>query len=215
MSLQQWIQVASVFLAAFLAMCTGIGLEYFKSWRAEVKTLAEKQKREVQQINGVIAGIGFNIETLLHLVMQNILPHYGQSHAAYKALCVLPRDSERMTQFALSLHQYPALMMTCPQLHFIECDFWKELPFIIERDPELVKQSGWLVSYAREIQNATTQRNKNIEAAQTLVSQQGGGLNFYVLHSVLQMQASISNSECVTALEIFPSVSSHGAKPRR
>ena len=94
-------------------------------------------------------------------------------------------------------------MTTCPELHFIECDFWKEIPFIIKKGPELVKQSGWLASYAREIQNATAQRNKNIEAARTLVSQQGGALNFYVLDSVLQLQASVSNSECVTALEFF------------
>jgi uncharacterized membrane protein len=37
MSLQQWVQVASVFLAAFLAMCTGITLELFKNWRANAK----------------------------------------------------------------------------------------------------------------------------------------------------------------------------------
>ena len=199
----QWVQVASVFLAAFLGMCTGVVLEFFKNWRADVKTSRQKLQREVQQINGVIAGIGFNIETLLHLVMQNILPHHRQSHAAYKALCELPKDGESIKQFAISLHQYPALMMTCPELHFIESDFWKEIPFIIEKDPELVKQFGWLMSYAREIQNATGQRSKNIQAARILASQQGGGLNFYVLDSVLQLQASISNSECVTALEFF------------
>jgi hypothetical protein len=199
----QWVQVGSVFLSALLAMIVGILLDLFKRHRDAVKAMLEKQRREVQQINGVIAGIGFNVETLLHLVMQNILPHHRQSHAAYKALCALPRDGESIKQFALSLHQYPALMMTCPELHFIESDFWKDIPFIIEKDPELVKQSGWLMSYAREIQNATTQRNKNIEAARTLASQQGGGLNFYVLDSVLQMQASVSDSECVTSLEFF------------
>ena len=177
----QWVQVASVFLSALLAMIVGILLDLFKRHRDSVKAAREKQQREVQQINGVIAGIAFNIETLLHLVMQNILPHHRQSHAAYKALCSLPRDDERMKQFALSLHEYPALMMTCPDLHFIESDFWKEIPFIIEKDSELVKQFGWLMSYAREIQNATGQRNKNIEAARILASQQGGGLNFYVL----------------------------------
>jgi hypothetical protein len=200
----QWLQIISVFLAAFLGMCTGIALELFKNWRVNVKASHEKQTRELQQINGVIAGIGFNIETLLHLVMQNILPHYRQSHAAYKALHALPRDDgENIARFAISLHQYPALMMTCPELHFIECDFWKEIPFIIEKDPELVKQSGWLVSYAREIQNATSQRNKSIEAARALASQQAGKLSFYVLDSVLQIQAATSDAECVTALEFF------------
>src|SRR5689334_3872763 len=62
MSLQQWVQVASVFLAAFLAMCTGIGLELFRNWRASLKDRKEKQRREVAQLKVAIAGIAFNIE---------------------------------------------------------------------------------------------------------------------------------------------------------
>jgi hypothetical protein len=198
----QWIQVASVFLSALLAMIVGILLDLFKRHRDDMKAAQEEQYREVQQINGVIASIGFNVETLLHLVMQNILPHQRQSHAAYNALLSLRGDDERIKRFAISLHQYPALMMTCPDMHFIECDFWKELPFIIEKDSELVKQSGWLISHVREIQNVTTQRNK-IDAARELASKQGGALSYYVLDSVLQVQASVSNAECVTALEFF------------
>jgi hypothetical protein len=64
---QQWLQIVAVFLAAFLAMCTSIGLEFFKSWRSNVKDRKEKQRREVAQINVAIAGIAFNIESLLHV----------------------------------------------------------------------------------------------------------------------------------------------------
>jgi hypothetical protein len=74
MSLQQWVQVASVFLAALLARCTGIGLEFFKNWRASTKDREEKQRREVAQLKVAIAGIAFNIESMLHAVFQNLLP---------------------------------------------------------------------------------------------------------------------------------------------
>jgi hypothetical protein len=41
--------------------------------------------------------------------------------------------------------------MTCPEMRFVEWDFFRELPFLIEKDPELLKQAGWLLRLAREI----------------------------------------------------------------
>ncbi|MFI5020692.1 MAG: hypothetical protein ACHQRJ_03425 [Alphaproteobacteria bacterium] len=112
-------------------------------------------------------------------------------------------DGERLAQFAASLHTYPALMMTCPEMHFIEWDFFKELPFIVEKDPELLKQAAWLISRSREIANATKNRNRYIEMALSTTSSQQGALNFHQLHSVLQLQTSVSDSESVTALQFF------------
>ena|SRR5215472_9860296 len=43
-----------------------------------------QQEREIQQINAVIAGVVFNIEVLLHVVYDHVLPHYEQSRGAYK-----------------------------------------------------------------------------------------------------------------------------------
>jgi hypothetical protein len=55
---QQWLQVVSIFLASFLAMCTGIALELFKTRRTNQKEVLERQKREVAQINIAITGMG-------------------------------------------------------------------------------------------------------------------------------------------------------------
>jgi hypothetical protein len=137
LTVAQWVQVVSVFLSALLAMIVGILLDLFKRHRDSVKATREKLEHEVQQINGIISGIGFNISTLSHIVMQNILPHYNHSHAAYKALHNVNGDGERIKQFAISLHQYPALIMTCPQMHFREWDFWTELPLSYRQRPEL------------------------------------------------------------------------------
>lgn len=199
----QWVQVASVFLAAFLAMCTGIALELFKSRRSNVKEHKDKQRREVAQIKVAITGIAFNIESMLHAVFQNLLPHHEQSHLAYKELQTTKGDGDRTSQFAISLRKYPALIMTCPEMRFVEWDFFKELPFLVEKDPELLKQAGWLLRRAREINKAISDRNNYIQAAINLTATQRGGLNFYQLDGILQRQSSISNAECVTALEFF------------
>jgi hypothetical protein len=50
-------------------------------------------------------------------------------------------------------------MMTCPEMHFVEWDFFKELPFLVEKDPELLRQAGWLLRRAREINKAISDRN--------------------------------------------------------
>jgi hypothetical protein len=202
MSVQQWVQVASVFLAAFLAMCTGIALEYFKNWRSNVKAKVEQQRHELAQINVEIAGIAFNIESFLHAVFQNILPHHEQSCIAYQELQTTKGDGERISQFAISLHKYPALMMTCPEMHFVEWDFFRELPFLVEKDPELLKQAGWLLRRAREINKNITDRNQYIQEAMSRSASQRG-LNFYKLDGILQLQVSISNAECMTVLEFF------------
>jgi hypothetical protein len=143
----QVIQVTSVFLAALLAMCVGILLEVFKDRRSISEYNQGKLKREVAQINNTISVIGYNIEALFHSVNQFILPHHNEGHIAYKALLETKGDP----QFAMSFPTYSALVTTCPELHLIEWDFFKELPFIFEKDPELLKQSHWLISQSREI----------------------------------------------------------------
>lgn len=202
LTVAQWIQVASVFLSAFLAMVVGILLDLWKSRRDRFKRLRENQEKELRQINTVIAGIGFNVEMLLHLVTQNIVPHHKDSHAAYDAFCEAARTGA-LAEFAASLQGYKTLLMTCPEPNFIESDFWKELPFIAEKEPGLLKQSGWLTAFSRELESAISQRKKLIEAAVRLLQQEKGALNGPVLHSVLQMQASVSNTECIAAYQLF------------
>jgi hypothetical protein len=159
-------------------MCTGIALEFFKSWRSSVKDRKEKQRREVAQINIALVGIAYNIGALLHIVGQNILPHYKQSHAAYKTLHQIKGDSNKLTEFFRSLHQYPALMMTCPEIYFVEVDFFREMLFIAEKEPNLVMETGWLVGRTKEMYSAVHDRNRYIETARGGAFGQGGALNF-------------------------------------
>jgi hypothetical protein len=166
--------------------------------RERAEERRREDERQIRQINAVISGIPFNIEMLLHVVVPNMLPHYKQSHSAYRGLQNAKGDSDRMNAFFSSV-----LLMTCPEIYFIEFDFWRELLFIVERDANLLKQSGWLTALARQIQNRTLQRNRNIEASVRLTDQQGGKLNYYVLESILQKHVSIANAECITAWSLF------------
>jgi hypothetical protein len=101
-----------------------------------------------------------------------------------------------------SLNEYPALNTKCPEISFFECDFWKDLPFIVEKNPEILKKSGWLMSFAKEIRNNIAQRNGIIDDRVAL-SHQESGLNFRVFGSMVQKHASIANAECMTALQLF------------
>jgi hypothetical protein len=203
LSAAKWVQIVSVFLSALLAMIVGILLDLFKRHRDKVKVGHEKQALEVQQINVVISGIVFNIELLLHVASQNILPHYKDSQAVYKQIRNNRGNEERIFQIMTTLHKYPSLFKTCPEMYLIECDFSKELPFIIERDAELVKHSGWLVTGVREIKDATARRNRNIEGEMNFTSHREGEQNLDSFQSVIQMQASIANTECVVVSQLF------------
>jgi hypothetical protein len=76
--------------------------------------------------------------------------------------------------------------MTCPEMHFVEWDFFRELPFLVEKDPELLKQAEWLLRRAREINKNIIDKNQYIQTAMSLSASQRG-LNFYQLDGILQL----------------------------
>jgi hypothetical protein len=146
--------------------------------------------------------MGYNIETLLHTAHQYILPHHSESHLAYTALEKASGDPQRLAELAMSISRYRALVTTCPEMHLIEWDFFKETPFIVEKDPELLKQTGWLLSHSRELTTAMTNRNRNMIDAMNVTTQQGG-LKTSQFHSILHLQTTIADAECAIALQLF------------
>lgn len=196
-----WELVIPVFLSAALGMGVGLGLEYFKSYR-ERRTLAlERAKKELTQINITTVGLAHNVSALLHLVMQNILPHHAASTAAFQALQATNNVAESLRLFALSLHEYRGLMMTCPDMHFYEFDFLDKLPFIVEKDVELLQQAEWMINEQRVLRSAMKDRNNFIETARITTTQ--GEQTFYQLDTILQLQKGVANAECVSALQLF------------
>lgn len=138
--LWQWVPAASVFVSAFLAMVVGIALEIYRNYRINKREMREKLTKEVSQLNIAISGISYNIEVLLHIVSDFIIPHHTESHIVFKRLRNAQDDPQQIQELvtAFSAPNYPALRKTCPELQFIEWDFFKETPFIVEKDPELL-----------------------------------------------------------------------------
>jgi hypothetical protein len=198
----QWLPVVSVFVSALLAMLVGIGLETFKTWWSAKRLAEERQRKEISSINVAISGITYNIETLLHAAGQHVLPHYEQSHKAFNALCEAGNDAQKLAKLISTLPAYRALMTLCPEIHFIEWDFLKELSFVVERDPELLKKSGWLTSFSRALHAATRSRNEVIRSARDLTLKQDG-LKLGEVRSTLQLQTSIADAECLNASQLL------------
>jgi hypothetical protein len=171
---------------------------------ADQRADTDRQKREITQINITISAISYNIEALLHIVTQYIIPHHTDSHKAYADLRRAVGDPKSAAEFAATSFPstYPALVTTCPEIHFREWNFLKELPFVVEKDPELLKQSDWLISQSRDLATAIKNRNHNIVSAMRITTQQGG-LKLAELGSVLHLQTSLAESECITSLQLF------------
>ena len=94
-----------------------------------------------------------------------------------------------------------AMMMRCPEPYFIDLEFSKDLPFVLAKDPELLKRSGWMVSYTRALKELLSERNKHIDiAANTNAAE---SLDFQVLEEQIRVQAHIANGEVINSLMLF------------
>ena len=160
-----WETVVPVFVSALLAMCVGIGLEYFKGYREKKKTVAKKQKDELSEINLATIALAYNLELITHFVFQNILPHYDDSHAALVAVGrVAPTDAD-IAAFLQTTGNYRHMMMTAPELNFLEYDFFAKLPFVLGKEPDLLKQSLWSTHTSRVLRKLLQDRNNQIDFA--------------------------------------------------
>ena len=200
-----WVQAKATRTAADLQVAAiNAQLAHLKAEKeeAEARSHVDRQKREITQINVAITGMGYNIETLLHSTIQYILPHHNESHLVYTALNRACGNPQQIAQLVMSISTYRALVTTCPEIHLIEWDFFRETPFIVEKDPELLKQTGWLISQSRELATAIKNRNHHLFDARNITTQQGG-LQTSQFQSILHLQTTVADAECVIALQLF------------
>jgi hypothetical protein len=195
-----WDQVVRVFLSALLAMIVGITLELIKRRYDRIKSEKESKEKELQKINAALVKTAYNIELLTHSVMLNILLHYEQSLAAFTTLRGIGEDRQAFASFAMSLRRYPALMMTCPTIHFLAVGFIDEMPFVVDTNPELIKNGEWINVFSKSINNNISDRNRFIESAKNETTK--GALSYAQLDAMLQLQSSIATAERVTSSEL-------------
>jgi hypothetical protein len=199
-----WVPVASVFVSALLAMIVGMVLDHYKTRRERRRAADERLNKELTQIDGALAVIAYNVEILTHAVFQHLLPHWDESHAAIAALTAAIGHAGHMSDFASSFNNYRGMQTTCPEMFFIEYDYIKEINFIISEDAELIKQSGWMISQCRLLNNAIRDRNRHIENSGKL---SGGSLgdpqHFARFNQMLTTHQSLATVACILSLQLF------------
>ena len=194
-----WETVIPVFVSALLAMCVGIALEYFKGYRERNKVSKERKRKELTQLNVAATAMGYNVESLLHIVMQQILPHHQQSNTALAALRAGGNDAAQVRVFLEKMDlEFRAMMTKCPEPHFIDLEFFKEIPFILEKDPELLKVYGWVINYSEALIKITAEQNKRIDIAITI-----DNFDFNVLEEQIRVQSHLSDQEVVISFQLL------------
>jgi hypothetical protein len=197
---QFFVAAVPVFLAAFLGFALGLFTDWLKTRRENRKLSRERQEKELTQLNGAASAVVYNIEILLHIVMQQILPHREQSHAAAAALHAVENNATELRAFSKSMHSEFKYMMTrCPEPYFVELEFFKEIPFVLAKDPELLKRSGWMVSYTRTLKEILSERNKRIDMNVGTAMD----LDFEALEEQIRIQAHIGDTEVINSLMLF------------
>jgi len=186
----QW-QTLFAGLMALLAAFLTLTIQSRKAYR-------ERQEKELMQLNGVASAMGYNMGALLHIVMQQILPHHEQSHAAQTALRGSEGNEAQLRMFIETMHlKYPAMMTRCPEPYFIDLEFFKDIPFVVEKDPEILERSGWMVFYTRALKELISEQNKRIDIAAST------SLDFEVLEEQIRVQAHVADGEIINSLMLF------------
>ena len=102
---QFFVTTLPIFLAALLWLTTALLLDWLKTRRECKNLVRERLEKELALLSGVNTAIAFNISTLIHTVMQQILPHYKQSYAAKVKIAKLNLENPyRVSKFHDLMH---------------------------------------------------------------------------------------------------------------
>ncbi len=197
-----WLRIITSAAPTFLAFVLGLISAFFLDWqktrREDRKAIREREEKELSQLNVVSTAMAFNTESLQHLAMLQVLPHHRDSHAA-KAIFSQVITAEQAGNFGRVMSQrFPCMITRCPEPYFIEVDLFKEIPFVLAQDPELLKLSGWMTTFIRELKNNLNDRNESIG--------KGGdanGLDFPQLRELVRVQAMIGDTEAVHCFQLI------------
>jgi hypothetical protein len=68
--------------------------------------------KNLTQLNGAATAMGFNIGSLLHIAVRQVLPHDERSHAAFAALRATENNPAQLRVFVETMHSEFTTMMT-------------------------------------------------------------------------------------------------------
>lgn len=173
-------------------------LEWLKGRREAKKAVRERLEAELKLLNWVDTAIGSNITVLIHWIHQQIIPHYEASVDASTFLNALDGSPKSMRQWEAALDStYQPVITRCPELVLEDTPFFRELPFLLAHDPELLVRSSWIGVYARHLQTAIVARNTMIE--KVTVDAPEDGLSFLAVKQYVRNQLGVGRNEVINA----------------
>ena len=198
-----WKPAVPIFLASLLGLGSALFLDWLKTRRENRKATRERLEKELAQLSGANAAIAFNIEVLIHTIMQQIMPHFAQSNAAVEAIKKLQKNNPAQLQaFDNRLHtEFEPMMQRCPDPYFIEVDFFKEFSFLLMKKPQIIGLAGWIATYMRNLKAILAERNRLIDHATLGVAKEGLGIP--ALERSIATQATISDIEVINAYQLL------------
>lgn len=196
------VAAAPVFFGALLGLAFGFITDWHKTRREHRKLSRERREKELSQLSIVMTALGFNIESLVHTVMQQVLPHHKQSHAALAAIRAVMKREMELKKFNELLHsEYKPMLMRSPAPYFIEVELFKEAFFILEKDPEILKRSAWIMTFMHDVKNILSERNKLIDLA--TLGKDAIPLNLDAIEQHIANQATVANAEVVNCFQLL------------
>lgn len=201
-----WKPALPIFLAAMLGFGSALLLDGLKTRRENRNVTRERLEKELAQLSGANTAIAFNIEALIHTVMQQILPHYTQSHAAAAAIEALQKSTPpQLEEFDRRLHsEFEPMMKRCPDPYFIDVDFFKDLSFLLLKDPQAIGLAGWIATYTRNLKAIIVERNRLID--HVTLGEPKEELDFLAIERAIATQATISDIEIVNSYQLLTSL---------
>ena len=187
------------FLAALLAFVVAILLDWLRT-KSERKTkVRERREQELAKLSSTNTILTFNVETLIHTAMQQILPHYEASQLALNEIQAARKSIQDKSGHVITPNMHES-MRRCPEPNLTDADLFMELSFLIKKDAQLLKEMGWVRTYMRHLQFVLRERNKLIDIATTGFSE---GITHSVFERQIENQANVAIPEVVNCYKLF------------
>ncbi|GBQ25746.1 hypothetical protein HLH34_15045 [Gluconacetobacter azotocaptans] len=154
----------------------------------------KRREDELAQIGATFVALTFNLESAIHTVMQQVLPHYMASRGALDIFESAAKQSNLQSELHKNIQKFlPDAFRRVPEPHLVAIDAFSDLSFLLNKHADLVKGCGWIESFARDLRIILRERNKLIDAATVPATKKGRSLE--ELHIDIKTQTSISRVE--------------------
>lgn len=191
-------------IGAFLGFGAAQLQDFLRTRREKRKEDRKRREDELAQIGATLTALMFNLESAVHTVMQQVLPHYRASKGALNVFHSAANQRPLWQPGLVHQKIQPFLQNAfrrSPEPHLVAIDAFRDLSFLVNKHAELVKGCGWIESFARDLRFILRERNKLIDVATVPAPKEGHSLED--LHIQMETQVSISGVELGNSFQLL------------